>query len=214
MAGVGARPSSRGGAPPGTAGVRMGTGMRPGTGARAALSSRQGTARAGPINTSGVGMNTQMNIADRPTTQQGLSGMRTAGNGPARQINDNSYYIQQLHAKCAEVQAEIAHLKGNIDQAQKDNIDYGQLERIYEKLSNEMRNLQVTRHELEPSPSPRRNPSPSPSPGPSRSRSPTPSSSARSPFAPQGQLADYNLMLDRNRIHRNVEDVLEECRLP
>ena len=28
----------------------------------------------------------------------------------------------------------------------------------------------------------------------------------------QGQLADYNLMLDRNRIHRNVEDVLEECR--
>jgi len=169
MAGAGARPSSRGGAPPGTAGVRMGTGMRPGTGARAALSSRQGTARAGPINTSGVGMNTQMNIADRPTTQQGLSGMRTAGHGPARQINDNSYYIQQLHAKCAEVQAEIANLKGNIDQAQKDNSDYGQLERIYEKLSNEMRNL-------------------------------------------QGQLADYNLMLDRNRIHRNVEDVLEECR--
>ena len=88
-------------------------------------------------------MNTQMNIAERPTTQQGLSGMRTAGNGPARQINDNSYYIQQLHAKCAEVQAEIGALKGNIDQAQKDNSDYGQLERIYEKLSNEMRNLQV-----------------------------------------------------------------------
>jgi len=147
----------------------MGTGMRPGTGARAALGSRQGTARAGPINTSGVGMNTQMNIAERPTTQQGLSGMRTAGNGPARQINDNSYYIQQLHAKCAEVQAEIGALKGNIDQAQKDNSDYGQLERIYEKLSNEMRNL-------------------------------------------QGQLADYNLMLDRNRIHKNVEDILDECR--
>ena len=140
--GGGARPSSRGGQmppgqmppgqmppgqmPPGTAGVRMGTGMRPGTGARAALGSRQGTARAGPINTSGVGMNTQMNIAERPTTQQGLSGMRTAGNGPARQINDNSYYIQQLHAKCAEVQQEIGALKGNIDQAQKDNSDYGQ----------------------------------------------------------------------------------------
>jgi len=183
--GGGARPSSRGGQmppgqmppgqmppgqmPPGTAGVRMGTGMRPGTGARAALGSRQGTARAGPINTSGVGMNTQMNIAERPTTQQGLSGMRTAGNGPARQINDNSYYIQQLHAKCAEVQQEIGALKGNIDQAQKDNSDYGQLERIYEKLSNEMRNL-------------------------------------------QGQLADYNLMLDRNRIHKNVDDILEEVR--
>ena len=28
----------------------------------------------------------------------------------------------------------------------------------------------------------------------------------------QGQLADYNLMLDRNRIHKNVEDILDECR--
>jgi len=116
-----------------------------------------------------VGMNTQMNIADRPTTQQGLSGMRTAGHGPARQVQDNSYYIQLLRAKCEEVQQEIGALKGNIDQAQKDNNDYGQLERIYEKLSNEMRNL-------------------------------------------QGQLADYNLMLDRNRVHKNPDDILEECR--
>ena len=28
----------------------------------------------------------------------------------------------------------------------------------------------------------------------------------------QGQLADYNLMLDRNRIHKNVDDILDECR--
>jgi intraflagellar transport protein 74 len=117
----------------------------------------------------GVGLNTAMNVADRPVTQQGLSGMKTAGHGPARQIQDNSYYIQQLRAKCDEVQQEIGVLKGNIDQAQKDNQDYGQLERVYEKLSNEMRAL-------------------------------------------QGQLADYNLMLDRNRVHKNVDDILEECR--
>ena len=64
--------------------------MRPGTGMR------QGTAmgsRAGPVNMSGVGLNTQMNIGDRPVTQQGLSGMRTAGMGPSRQIQDNSYYL-------------------------------------------------------------------------------------------------------------------------
>ena len=28
----------------------------------------------------------------------------------------------------------------------------------------------------------------------------------------QGQLADYNLMLDRNRIHKNPDDILAECR--
>jgi len=179
LTGAGARPSSRGGAfnapamggggpRPGT-GMPPGTGMRPGTGARAVPGSRQGTARAGPINMSGVGMNTAMNIQDRPTTQQGLSGMKTAGNGPARQVQDNSYYTNLLRAKCDEVMQEIGALKGQIEQAQKDNSDYGQLERIYEKLSNEMRAL-------------------------------------------QGQLADYNLMLDRNRVHKNVEDVMEETR--
>ena len=179
LTGAGARPSSRGGAfnapgmggggpRPGT-GMPPGTGMRPGTGARAVPGSRQGTARAGPINMSGVGMNTAMNIQDRPTTQQGLSGMKTAGNGPARQVQDNSYYTNLLRAKCDEVMQEIGALKGQIEQAQKDNSDYGQLERIYEKLSNEMRAL-------------------------------------------QGQLADYNLMLDRNRVHKNVDDVIEETR--
>lgn len=159
------------GPPPGTGmggGIRPGTGMRPGTGARAALGSRQGTARAGPINTSGVGMQTSMNISDRPVTQQGLSGMRTAGNGPARQIQDNSYYLQILRAKCAEIIAEIGVLKGNIDQGQKDNAAYGQLERKYETLTNDMRAL-------------------------------------------QGELADYNLLLDRARVHREVDDVLQEA---
>jgi len=128
---------------------------------------RQGTARQGPVNLNSVGMTTNMSISERPVTQQGLSGMRTAGNGPRRQIQDNSFYLTQLRAKCTEIQKEIESLKGTIEQGQKDNAAYGQLERKYEALTNEMRNL-------------------------------------------QGQLADYNLLLDRSRAHREVEDVGEE----
>ena len=63
---------------------------------------------------------------------------------------------------------EINTLKGNVEQGQKDNAAYGQLERKYETLTNEMREL-------------------------------------------QGQLADYNLLLDRSRAHREVEEVLDEA---
>merc|ERR1719453_84709 len=104
--------------------------------------SRQGTARQGPINMSGVGQTANMNISDRPVTQQGLSGMRTAGMGPSRQIQDNSYYLQLLRAKTAEISREIGVLRGTIEQGQKDNQAYGQLERKYEALTNDMRMLQ------------------------------------------------------------------------
>ena len=94
---------------------------------------------------SGVGLNTNMNISDRPVTQQGLSGMRTAGMGPQRQIQDNSYFLTQLRQKSTEIMKEIEVLKGSVEQGQKDNAAYGQLERKYETLSNDMRTLQARR---------------------------------------------------------------------
>ena len=96
-------------------GAMGGGGMRPGTGMRQPPASRQGTARAGPINTSGIGQNTNMNISDRPVTQQGLSGMRTAGMGPQRQIQDNSYFLTQLRQKSTEIMKEIELLKGGVE---------------------------------------------------------------------------------------------------
>ncbi|KAL1507505.1 hypothetical protein AB1Y20_008340 [Prymnesium parvum] len=164
-----ARPSSRGnpmaGAPPSTAALRLGTAGRPSTGTRAALGSRRGS---GAVNMSGVGLTTSMNISERPVTQQGLSGIRTAGMGPSRQIQDNSYYLTILRAKNAEIMQEIETLKGQIEQGKKDNQAYGQLERKYESLTNDMRTL-------------------------------------------QGELADYNLLLDRTRAHREVDDVAAEA---
>ena len=120
-----------------------------------------------PQSRSGVGLATHINVAERPVTQQGLSGQKTAGLGPARQVQDNSFYLQVLHAKCADIQEEIRTMQGQIDQGRRDNAAYGQLERKYETLTNEMRKL-------------------------------------------QGALADYNLLLDRSRAHREVDEVLEE----
>ena len=80
-----------------------------------------------PQSRSGVGLATHINVAERPVTQQGLSGMRTAGNGPTRQIQDNSYYLTLLRQKCTEIMKEIDVLKGAVEQGQKDNAAYGQL---------------------------------------------------------------------------------------
>ncbi|KAK1787649.1 hypothetical protein P4O66_016149 [Electrophorus voltai] len=75
--------------PPQTA-VRVGTGLVPGTG-------RPGT-RGGPVATPGV-LSAQIKVTNRPVTQQGLSGMKTGGKGPQRQILDKSYYLGLL--RCA-----------------------------------------------------------------------------------------------------------------
>lgn len=80
--GTGMRPGSgMVGAPPGT-GMRVpGTGMRPpGTGA----------------NAQGVGMVTNVEINARPVTQQGMSGMKTAGQGPGRQVR-GTFYLAKVH---------------------------------------------------------------------------------------------------------------------
>ena len=61
----------------------------------------------------------------------------------------------------------LGQLRDFLAKGQKDNAAYGQLERKYETLTNDMRTL-------------------------------------------QGQLADYNLLLDRSRAHREVEEVLQE----
>ena len=47
----------------------------------------------------GVGLKTNVQVADRPVTQQGMTGMRTGNQGPGRQIQDKSYYLGELRAK-------------------------------------------------------------------------------------------------------------------
>ena len=46
--------------------------------------------------TSIIVLGSHLRVADRPVTQQGLSGMRTASQGPNRQVLDRSYYLGLL----------------------------------------------------------------------------------------------------------------------
>mmetsp|Transcript_46283 Transcript_46283/g.144780 ORF Transcript_46283/g.144780 Transcript_46283/m.144780 type:complete len:589 (-) Transcript_46283:99-1865(-) len=136
---------SRGGVP-GTAG-----GMRLNTGA----GNRLGTARLrtgarGPLATpgtqAGVGMSAlsgSTQVQHRPVTQQGMMGMKTsAGNRPGRQVQDLSYFIAVVRNKNTEIASETKKLSEEVEQRTSDGNQYGQLEKQYEKLVKEVRNLE------------------------------------------------------------------------
>lgn len=46
---------------------------------------------------------TLFQVNERPVTQQGMSGMRTAGQGPGRQVLDKTYFMAELRQKKAEL---------------------------------------------------------------------------------------------------------------
>uniref|UniRef100_A0AAR2KA80 Intraflagellar transport 74 homolog n=1 Tax=Pygocentrus nattereri TaxID=42514 RepID=A0AAR2KA80_PYGNA len=108
--------------------------MVPGTG-------RPGT-RGGPIATPGV-LSAQIKVTDRPVTQQGLSGMKTGGKGPQRQILDKSYYLGLLRGKINELTAETSKLQKEIDMFNQENSVYLSYEkRSAEGLAGEIKDLQ------------------------------------------------------------------------
>ena len=67
-----------------------------------------------------IGLQTSVRVADRPVTQQGLSGLRTGagrtagtagGPGAQRQFQDKSYFLGILRSKMSELQTEISRLR-------------------------------------------------------------------------------------------------------
>ncbi|XP_056600997.1 intraflagellar transport protein 74 homolog isoform X3 [Triplophysa dalaica] len=117
--------------PPETA-VRVGTAMVPGTG-------RPGT-KGGPL-AAGV-LSAQIKVADRPVTQQGLSGMKTGMKGPQRQILDKSYYLGLLRSKVNELSTESSKLQKDIDTFNQENSVYLSYEKRAEGLAGEIKDLQ------------------------------------------------------------------------
>jgi intraflagellar transport protein 74 len=105
-------------------GARMGTAIRPGS--RAGL---------GPLNTN-------IQVAERPVTQQGMMGMKPVSQGPGRQIQDRSYYMGELRKRCDELQGEINKMNGEAEQYNKDNETYTKFEKKYNTLIIEVRKLQ------------------------------------------------------------------------
>ncbi|XP_071952265.1 intraflagellar transport protein 74 homolog [Antedon mediterranea] len=146
-------------APPAT-GMRVPTGAMqvPGTG-------RPGT-RGGTLPTGGV-LDSRINVVDRPTTQQGLGGMRTAKKGPQRVVMDSSYYLGLLRTKMSELATENARLQKEIDTVNDENDSFLSYEKRAELKANEIKQL-------------------------------------------QGQLGDYNMLLDKVNTDTEMDDVIED----
>jgi hypothetical protein len=108
--------------------VNQGTGYRGGTGMR-------------EVQFNSVGFQ-DVNVVDRPVTQQGISGIKTASQGPGRVIYDKSYYISQVRQKNNELRVEIGNFNRELDTINRDNSTYITLEKKYDDLIKEVRNLE------------------------------------------------------------------------
>ncbi|XP_036033558.1 intraflagellar transport protein 74 homolog [Onychomys torridus] len=162
------RPISRGGL--GLTG-RPPSGIRPPSGnARVATAMPPTTARpgsrGGPLGTGGV-LSSQIKVADRPVTQQGLSGMKTGMKGPQRQILDKSYYLGLLRSKISELTTEISKLQKEIEMYNQENSVYLSYEKRAETLAVEIKDC-------------------------------------------QGQLADYNMLVDKLNTNTEMEEVMND----
>lgn len=93
---------------------------------------------------SGAALNTNLLIEDRPITQQGLGGLKTAVKGPRRQIEDRSYFFGVLRNRINEISTELSSIATQTEEAENDNESYVQYEQMAEALAGELRNLQVS----------------------------------------------------------------------
>ena len=135
----------------GGGGNGMGGRMPTAAGRSGGITSRMATGRIGtasgrPINTSGVGLSTEVNIAARPMTKGGLGGMRTSagrmGTASKRRIKDISFWRAELRRRNAAIAKETARMNREVEQVQRDATKYAQYERRYEDLNKEVRTLE------------------------------------------------------------------------
>jgi intraflagellar transport protein 74 len=150
-------PGTAGMMPPGTGMMPPGTGMMPpGTGMM-------------PPGMGGSVLQQGMKVDERPVTQMGGGGMgmKTAGQGPGRQVFDRSYYIGQLRSKQSELNTEIDRIHTEWDRLQTENASFFKLATRQQTLEEEVKTM-------------------------------------------QGDLADYNLMVDKSRTNADPEEIEKE----
>jgi len=124
--------------------------------------------RAGTEGGYGQSLQADIQITDRPVTQQGIGGMRTGTAGPGRQVQDRSFYTGLIRGKVGDITDELAKLKGEIEGSEKDSSTYALLERKYESLIKVVRTL-------------------------------------------EGELADYNLAMDKARSSQDPMEIQHYC---
>ena len=131
---------------------------------RIGTAARMTTAAQREVNLGGVGYNTKVASVERPVTNHGLTGISGLNAGPGRQIYDRNYYNNLLRTKNNDIATEITKMKQEVEDINKDNATYLNLERKYETLIKDVRKF-------------------------------------------EGDLADYNLALDKHRSDTKPEDI-------
>ena len=96
----------------------------------------------------GIGLQTPVQVADRPITQQGLSGIRTgatgtsSGRGPQRQYQDKSYFMGVLRSKMSELTSEISQMRGQINAATEEQSTFLAYDKRVKETASELTELQ------------------------------------------------------------------------
>lgn len=85
-------------------------------------------------------MHAQVNVVDRPVTQQGVTGVRSTRTiyGNRRMIHDKTYFLGLLHTKMGEINAEIQKLTGQIESLSKEQSTYITYEKRVQELAAEL----------------------------------------------------------------------------
>ena len=126
----------------GMGGGRPGTGQRLGTGMMRRPQSRGSGVGLGPGTTSHGMLNTDVQLSDRPVTQQGMMGLRGGPAGPGRQIQDKSFYLAQLRRKLQELSQVNGEMDDAIQAHEKEQVQLQKLGRKEEELARSLKALQ------------------------------------------------------------------------
>jgi len=128
------------GAPPGTSRLTTAGGRPPATARlQSGLTSSMGRQAA-----VGIALQQGVNITDRPTTMQGMKGMRATTAGPGRLVQDSTYFVGILRGKVNAITEELERLKKEKDSHTKESAQASSMQRKAEDLDAEVRKLEGT----------------------------------------------------------------------
>ncbi|CAG7821192.1 unnamed protein product [Allacma fusca] len=122
--------------------ARLQSAARPGTTFRQGSAMRTATAR--PPSGIATALHAPVNVMERPVTQQGVSGLRTARTsyGQRRLIHDKTYFLGILHTKMSEITGEIQKLNTSIETLAKEQSTYSSYEKRVKELVAELIEMQ------------------------------------------------------------------------
>ena len=90
----------------------------------------------------GAGMQNPVPVMLRPVTQNGIQGLSTKAQGPGRTVHDRSYFLQELTKRSQNIYEEVNKFKKQTEEITKNNGLFQTLEKRYEDLTKEVRNLE------------------------------------------------------------------------